>query len=127
MEKRWPPERVKSLVTPSALRRRAIRRPPCTRVDSCAWMVMAGQSIPPARGVKDIPPWSRRGRPPSVKPERAGRDSGTVDDPKIQITDVDLELLLAQADHEDRLLSATLLETPPREPREALDLQILGG
>jgi hypothetical protein len=50
-----------------------------------------------------------------------------VDDPKIQITDADLELLLAQADREDRLLTATPVETPPREPREALDSQILGG
>jgi hypothetical protein len=61
------------------------------------------------------------------------------DDPKIQataetdaarerqwspISDADLELLLAEADREDQLL------TTPRsasEPREALDAQILGG
>jgi hypothetical protein len=49
-----------------------------------------------------------------------------VNDPTIQITDADLQLLLAQADREDRLLSAAPVETP-REPREALDSQILGG
>jgi len=49
-----------------------------------------------------------------------------VDDPKIQITDADLELLLAEADREDRLLIAAPAGAP-REAREALDSQILGG
>lgn len=47
-----------------------------------------------------------------------------MDDPKIEITDADLELLLTQADREDRLLTAP---PPDTQPREALDSQILGG
>jgi hypothetical protein len=46
-----------------------------------------------------------------------------MDEPKIEITDADLELLLAEADGEDRLLRAPAAE----EPREALDSQILAG
>ena len=63
-----------------------------------------------------------------------------MDDPKIQAragtgavrewqsspTDADLELLLAEADREDRLLFAPR-GGAPAEPREALDEQILGG
>jgi hypothetical protein len=49
-----------------------------------------------------------------------------MDDPKIRITDADLELLLAEADREDRLLFAPR-DAAPSEPREALDAQILGG
>jgi hypothetical protein len=49
-----------------------------------------------------------------------------MDDPKIQISDADLELLLIEADREDRLLLATR-DAVPAEPREALDEQILGG
>ena len=47
-----------------------------------------------------------------------------MDEPKIQISDNDLERLLDQADREDRLLVA-----PPeeREAREDLDSQILAG
>jgi hypothetical protein len=47
-------------------------------------------------------------------------------EPKTHIADSDLELLLAEADRDDPIL------TPPRddaaaEPREALDSQILAG
>jgi hypothetical protein len=48
------------------------------------------------------------------------------DDPRIRITDADLELLLVEADREDRLLTAPRTGAPV-EPREALDAQILGG
>jgi hypothetical protein len=48
-----------------------------------------------------------------------------MEEPRIEIADADLTLLLAEADREDRLL------TPPREqperPRESLDQQILAG
>jgi hypothetical protein len=49
-----------------------------------------------------------------------------VDDPKIETSDTELELLLVEADREDRLLIAGREDEPP-EPRDALDSQILGG
>ena len=46
-------------------------------------------------------------------------------EPKTQITDADLELLLAEADRDDPILS--LPREKPAEPRESLDSQILAG
>jgi len=45
--------------------------------------------------------------------------------PEIKITDADLELLLAESDREDPIL--TTPRTDDGEPREALDQQILAG
>jgi hypothetical protein len=49
-----------------------------------------------------------------------------MDDLKLTITDADLELLLAESDREDPILSRPLAATAV-EPRESLDLQILAG
>jgi hypothetical protein len=49
-----------------------------------------------------------------------------MDDPQIQVTTADLQLLLAEADREDRLLAGRVKDQPA-EPREALDSQILAG
>ena len=46
-------------------------------------------------------------------------------EPKTQITDADLELLLAEADRDDPILSLPREERD--EPRESLDSQILAG
>jgi hypothetical protein len=46
-------------------------------------------------------------------------------DPETKITELDLDLLLAEADDEDRILSVPLEDDG--EPREALDSQILAG
>jgi hypothetical protein len=46
-------------------------------------------------------------------------------EPKITITDADLELLLAEADRDDPILSAPRVRSG--EPRESLDSQILAG
>jgi hypothetical protein len=53
-----------------------------------------------------------------------GKDS-TVSEPKVNITDADLELLLVEGDREDPFL-AVPRETEG-EPRESLDSQILAG
>jgi hypothetical protein len=46
-------------------------------------------------------------------------------EPKPQVTDADLELLLRETDRDDPILSAP--RTEPDEPRESLDSQILAG
>jgi hypothetical protein len=46
-------------------------------------------------------------------------------EPKVNISDADLELLLAETDRDDPILAA-----PPEvegEPRDAMDFQILAG
>jgi hypothetical protein len=48
-----------------------------------------------------------------------------VSDPKINITNADLELLLVERDRDDPILAAPRDEET--EPRESLDLQILAG
>jgi hypothetical protein len=51
-----------------------------------------------------------------------------VPEPKTtSIADADLELLLAEADHDDPILSPRRDEHASAEPREALDSQILAG
>ena len=45
-------------------------------------------------------------------------------EPKTQFTDADLELLLAETDRDDPILS---LPRETEEPREELDSQILAG
>jgi hypothetical protein len=45
-------------------------------------------------------------------------------EPKTKITDADLELLLAEADRDDPILS---MPRESGEPRESLDSQILAG
>jgi hypothetical protein len=47
-----------------------------------------------------------------------------MDEPKIEIRDADLELLLAERDRDDPILSLPYEEG---EPRESLDSQILAG
>jgi hypothetical protein len=49
-----------------------------------------------------------------------------VPEPKTTIADADLELLLAEADRDDPILSAPR-DVRDAEPREALDSQILAG
>jgi hypothetical protein len=49
-----------------------------------------------------------------------------VPEPKTNIADADLELLLAEADRDDPILSRPRAEHA-EEPREALDSQILAG
>jgi hypothetical protein len=46
-------------------------------------------------------------------------------EPKITITDADLDLLLREADRDDPILSAP--RTANGEPRESFDSQILAG
>jgi hypothetical protein len=46
-------------------------------------------------------------------------------EPKITISDADLDLLLREADRDDPILSAP--RTEPGEPRESFDSQILAG
>jgi hypothetical protein len=46
-------------------------------------------------------------------------------EPKTTITDADLELLLAEGDRDEQILSAP--RTDDGEPRESLDSQILAG
>ena len=48
-----------------------------------------------------------------------------MDQTRIEITDSDLQRLLAEAEREDRLLAGPYDE--PEAPREALDSQILAG
>jgi hypothetical protein len=47
-----------------------------------------------------------------------------VNEPKISITDADLELLLVETDRDDPILA---LPERDDEPRESLDSQILAG
>ena len=47
-------------------------------------------------------------------------------DPKPKFTDADLELLLAEADRDNPILSAPRTDDAS-EPRESLDSQILAG
>ena len=46
-------------------------------------------------------------------------------EPKTNIADADLELLLAEADRDDPILSVP--REPTDEPRESIDSQILAG
>jgi hypothetical protein len=62
----------------------------------------------------------RRGRP-TVDGRGKGRN---VNEPKINITDADLELLLVETDRDDPILA---LPERDDEPRESLDSQILAG
>jgi hypothetical protein len=55
---------------------------------------------------------------------RHGLSVRGMDEPTIEFTEADLELLLADADGDDRLLSST---PAGAEPRESLDSQILAG
>jgi hypothetical protein len=48
-----------------------------------------------------------------------------VGEPKVNITDADLELLLVETDRENPILAA--MPEPDGEPREAIDSQILAG
>ena len=48
-----------------------------------------------------------------------------VSDPKINITDADLELLLVERDRDDPILAAP--RDAETEPRESFDSQILAG
>jgi hypothetical protein len=45
-------------------------------------------------------------------------------EPKVKITDADLELLLVERDRDDPILAA---REPGGEPRESIDWQILAG
>jgi len=47
-------------------------------------------------------------------------------EPKVKISDADLELLLAEADRDHHIL-AVPREEKPEEPRESIDSQILAG
>jgi hypothetical protein len=59
----------------------------------------------------------------SLTSEEKGRHEMT--EPKITISDADLDLLLREADRDDPILSAPRSEGS--EPRESLDSQILAG
>jgi hypothetical protein len=48
-----------------------------------------------------------------------------VSEPKVKITDADLELLLVERDRDDPILAAP--PEPEGEPRESIDSQILAG
>ena len=48
-------------------------------------------------------------------------------EPKSKITDADLELLLAEADRDDPILSVPRTDSDTDEPRESLNSQILAG
>src|SRR3954453_2745113 len=124
MEKRCPPDSVNSFLTPWAFRRRAIRRPPCSRTVSCASVVILAESIPPPGGSRRPP--GVTGRPRGSSLARREERTRTVPEPKTTaIADADLDLLLAAADRDAPILSPP--REAPAEPRESLDSQILAG
>ena len=55
---------------------------------------------------------------------RARTSVAAVSDPKINITDADLELLLVERDRDEPIFASP---EPEGEPRESIDWQILAG
>ena len=60
-----------------------------------------------------------------MTPCEAGSNVHGMSEPKINISDADLELLLVESDRDDPILAAP--REPEGEPRESLDSQILAG